>query len=706
MKYKIFYLALLLLFISSFQSYAQLDYPKAKKVDQKDNYFGTIVEDPYRWLEDDKSEEVKTWVEAQNKVTFDYLGKIPFREKIKERLTKIWNYPKYSSPFKEGDKYYFFKNDGLQNQSVLYVQDDLNSEPSVFLDPNKFSTDGTIALSQLNFSNDAKYVVYGTASGGSDWSELFVMETETQKKLSDHIKWVKFSGASWFKDGFFYSRYDEPAKGEELTKKNEYHKVYYHKAGTDQINDVLIYEDKERPNRNFYASVTEDEHFLVLYMSEGASGNNAFMVKDLTKEKSDFIPVVTDFVYRYSVIDNIGDKLLILTNHKTPRKKIILADPHNFSEENWIEIVPEQNEVLQWGTIIGGKLIVSYLKDANSRAYVYDLDGKFEYEIKLPMLGTLGGFSGKKNETTAFYTFTSFTFPTAIYHFDVITHESKVFRTSEIDFNFDDYETKQIFYVSKDGTKIPMFIVHKKGLELDRSNPTLLYAYGGFNASMLPSFSVSRLIFLENGGVYAMANLRGGGEYGEEWHEAGMLLNKQNVFDDFIAAAEYLIKEKYTSAQKLAISGASNGGLLIGTVINQRPELFKVALPAVGVMDMLRYHKFTIGWAWAAEYGSSDDSVHFKNLFSYSPLHNIREDLNYPATFVTTADHDDRVVPAHSFKYISTLQEKYIGKNSVLIRIETRAGHGAGKPTSKQIDEQIDIWSFVLYNLAMKPNEK
>lgn len=684
----------------------QLSYPTTKKVDQIDNYFGTIVSDPYRWLEDDKSEEVKAWVEAQNKVTFNYLGKILFREKIKERLSKIWDYPKYSSPFKEGDKYYFFKNDGLQNQSVLYIQDDLISEPRVFLDPNKFSSDGTIALSQLNFSKDAKYVVYGTASGGSDWNELFVMESATQKNLSDHIKWVKFSGASWYKDGFFYSRYDEPAKGEELTKKNEYHKVYYHQVGTDQSSDVLIYEDKERPKRNFYASVTEDERFLILYMSEGASGNNAFMVKDLSKEGSEFIPVVTDFVYRYSIIDNMGDKLLILTNHKAPRKKIILADPKNFTEENWIEIIPEQKEVLQWGTIIGGKLIVSYLKDASSRAYVYSFDGKFEYEIKLPTLGTLGGFSGKKKDTTAFYSFTSFTFPSAIYHFNVLTRETKLFRTSEIDFEFGNYETKQVFYRSNDGTRIPMFIVHKKDLKLDGNNPTLLYAYGGFNASMLPSFSISRLIFLENGGVYAMANLRGGGEYGEEWHEAGMLLNKQNVFDDFIAAAEYLIKEKYTSSQKLAISGASNGGLLIGTVINQRPELFKVALPAVGVMDMLRYHKFTIGWAWAAEYGSSDDSVHFKNLYRYSPLQNIREDLNYPATFVTTADHDDRVVPAHSFKYISSLQEKYRGYNPVLIRIETRAGHGAGKPTMKQIEEQADIWSFVFYNLGMKPIEK
>ncbi len=694
------FLSILLIFFLVYSNcLSQINYPATKKVEQTDNYFGTIVEDPYRWLEDDNSEETKVWVEAQNKITFDYLKKNPFRDKIKERLTKIWNYPKYSSPFKEGDKYYFYKNDGLQNQSVLYVQDDLNSEPKIFLDPNKFSEDGTVALSQLSFSNDAKYVVYGTASGGSDWNELFVMETASQKKLSDHIKWVKFSGASWYKDGFFYSRYYEPAKGEELTKKNEYHKVYYHKVGTEQSSDVLVYEDKDKPKRNFYTSVTEDERFLILYMSEGASGNNAFMVKDLSKEGSEFIPVVTDFVYRYSVIDNIGDKLLILTNHKSPRKKIILADPNNFSEKNWIEIIPEQKEVLQWGTIIGGKLIVSYLKDVSSSAYVYSLNGKFEYEITLPTLGTIGGFSGKKDEPTAFYIFTSFTFPTAIYHFDVISRKSTLFRTSEIDFDFTNYETTQVFYPSKDGTKIPMFIVHKKGLKLDGTNPTLLYAYGGFNASMLPSFSVSRLIFLENGGVYAMANLRGGGEYGEEWHEAGMLLNKQNVFDDFIAAAEFLISEKYTSSKKLAISGVSNGGLLIGAVMNQRPELFKVALPAVGVMDMLRYHKFTIGWAWAAEYGSSDDSVHFKNLFSYSPLHNISGELNYPATLVTTADHDDRVVPAHSFKYISALQEKYKGENPVLIRIETRAGHGAGKPTTKQIEEQADIWSFVFYNL-------
>ncbi len=703
MKIKLLFLCIIFVLISILYSQAQLKYPATKKVDQIDNYFGTIVSDPYRWLENDNSEETKTWVQAQNKVTFEYLEKIPFKNKIKERLTKIWNYPKYSSPFKEGNKYYFYKNDGLQNQSVLYVQDNLTSEPRVFIDPNKFSEDGTIALTTLSFSNKGEYLAYGLSYSGSDWKELFVMKTSSQEKLNDHLKWIKFSGASWYKDGFFYSRYDEPKKGEELKKKNEYHKVFYHKIGTDQSEDKLIYEDKSKPNRNFYASTTEDERFLILYLSEGASGSNAFMIKDLLNESSDFIPIITEFSNQYSIIDNIGEKLLVLTNKNAPNKRLILIDPKNPKEENWGVIIPEKTEVLQEATIIGGKIITSYMKDALSHAYVHSTNGKFEYEIKLPALGSLYGFSGKKEDTTAFYTFTSFTFPTAIYQLNVNTGESKLFRAAEIDFDFDDYETKQIFYESKDGTKVPMFIVHKKGIKLNGKNPVYLYGYGGFNIGISPGFNVSRMILLENNGIFALANIRGGDEYGEDWHKAGMLLNKQNVFDDFIAAAEYLFREKYTSRDKLAIVGGSNGGLLVGAVINQRPELFKVAIPAIGVMDMLRYHKFTIGWAWVSEYGSSDDSIHFNNLYTYSPLHNIREGLDYPATLVITADHDDRVVPAHSFKYISTLQEKYKGKNPVLIRIETRAGHGGGKPTSKLIEEQADIWSFIFYNLGIVP---
>ncbi|MCX8010813.1 MAG: prolyl oligopeptidase family serine peptidase, partial [Ignavibacteria bacterium] len=636
---------LIVVFSSLNVAQQKIIYPQTKKVNVVDKYFGKEISDPYRWLEDDNSPEVKNWIEEQNKITFDYLSKIPYRGKIKQRITELMNYPRYSAPFKAGSKYFFYKNDGLQNQSVLYIQDDLKSEPRVFLDPNKFSDDGTISLSGLSASNDGKYVAYSIAKSGSDWNEAFVMEVESQRKLVDHIKWIKFSGMSWYKDGFFYSRYDEPVKGTELTASNEYHKVYYHKIGTNQNQDSLIYEDKAKPKRNFYAYTTDDETFLILGMSEGSSGKNAFYVKNL-KTNSDFIKVVDNFENQYSVIENIGEKLLVITDKNAPNLKLVLIDPLSPQEKNWKEIIPEKKQVMQFATVLGGKIIVSYLKDASSHCYIYSLDGKYEQEIKLPSIGTVGGFAGKKEDEETFYTFTSFTYPPVIYQFNLKTKQSKLFRKTEIKFNFSDYITKQVFYKSKDGTKIPMFIVHKKGIKLNGKNPTLLYAYGGFKASMTPSFSATRLLLLENGGVYAMANLRGGGEYGEEWHKAGMLLNKQNVFDDFISAAEYLIKNKYTSPNKLAIQGGSNGGLLIGAVINQRPELFKVALPAVGVMDMLRYHKFTIGWSWVAEYGSSDDSIHFNNLLKYSPLHNISDKLNYPATLVTTADHDDRVVPA------------------------------------------------------------
>jgi prolyl oligopeptidase len=679
-----------------------LKYLKTSKDNIKDNYFGKVVNDPYRWLEDDTAKAVGEWVKEENKVTFNYLEKISFRNKIKERLEKLWNYAKYSVPFKGGSRYFIFKNDGLQNQSVLYIQDDLTSKPELFLDPNKLSSDGTVSLTTYAVSKDGKYFAYGTASGGSDWNEFSVMDVSTKQKLSDNLKWIKFSGIAWYKDGFFYSRYPEPAKGKELVSSNEYHKIYYHKIGNDQSQDSLIFEDSSSPKLTIGAQTTNDERFLVLYLSTGTS-NNALYIKDLQNPNSGFLKVVDNFDNNYSVVENIGNKLVILTDKNAPMYRLVMIDPLKPEEKNWETILPEKNYVLQSASIVGGKLLVEYTKDACSHDYTYDLNGKSEEEIKLPGIGTVGGFSGRPEDKTAFYAFTSFTFPTTIYTFDIETKSSSELYKPEMDFDFNKYTTEQIFYKSKDGTKVPMFIVHKKDLKLNGKNPAFLYGYGGFDISINPAFSISRLILLENGGVLAIANIRGGSEYGEDWHKAGMLEKKQNVFNDFIAAAEYLIKNKYTSSQKLAINGASNGGLLIGAVTNQRPELFKVAIPQVGVMDMLRYQKFTIGWAWVNEYGSSSDSSQFSYLYKYSPIHNIKSGVNYPAILVTTADHDDRVVPAHSFKYIATLQEKYKGGNPVLIRIETRAGHGAGKPTSKIIEEQADIWSFIFENLGVKP---
>lgn len=700
-----FYLITIVLFILAnliIYSQSEMKYPKTIKTDVKDNYFGVEVSDPYRWLEDDNSEETKKWVEEQNKVTFDYLSKIPYREKIKTRFEQIFNYPKYSAPFKGGNNYYFFKNDGLQNQSVLYIQKGITAESEVFLDPNKLSEDGTVSLSTFAVSKNGKYFAYGTASGGSDWNEFHVMEVDGKKKLVDNLKWIKFSGIAWKDDGFFYSRYPEPKPGDELSAQNEFGKIYYHKVGTTQNEDELIYEDSSKPKRFFGSGTTEDERFLIISFSDGTS-KNGLLVKDLSDPDSKFQTIIEKPENNYSVIDNLDDKLLVQTDKNAPRYQLVLVDPKNPSEKNWEIILPESKDVLVSVSLVGGKMIVNYMKDASNHVYVYNFQGGFENEIELPALGTVAGFGGNKDDDVAFYTFTSFTYPPTIYKFEVSSKISTIFRETEIDFDFKNYDTKQIFYLSKDGTKVPMFIVHKKGVKLDGNNPVYLYGYGGFNISLNPNFSTSRLMFLENGGVFAMANLRGGGEYGKDWHQAGTVLNKQNVFDDFIAAAEYLIKEKYTNPQKLAIAGGSNGGLLVGAVMNQRPELFKVALPAVGVMDMLRYHKFTIGWAWAVDYGSSEDSVQFNYLYKYSPLHNLKSGTNYPATLVTTADHDDRVVPAHSFKYIAELQEKHSGRNPVLIRIETRAGHGAGKPTSKIIEEVADVWSFLFYNLGITP---
>ncbi len=695
----------ILIFMASCESKIKhLDYPKAETVDSVDTYFGHEVSDPYRWLEDDNSDETAEWVKAENNVTHDYLSKIPFREDLEKRLTEIWNYPKNGVPFKKGDNYFFFKNNGIQNQSVLYITDDLEKQAMVLLNPNLLAEDGTVALAGLSISKDGKYLAYSTASGGSDWNEIFVMEIKSRKMLGERIKWVKFSGISWWKDGFFYSSYDEPKEGDELSGQNQFHKVYYHKLGTKQSEDVLIFNDEGHPLRNFYAYLTEDKSFLMISESESTSGNSLYAAKITDLDDINFKVIAEGFEYDYSVVDNIDNQLLIKTNHQAPKGKLILSDFENPGTENWKTIIGEKEDVLENASIVGGKLLAQYLKDASNVAYFYDLVGNLLNELKLPAIGSLNGFNGEKDETTAFYGFTSFTYPSSVYKYDLTTNTSELYKSSEVDFEPEIYKTEQIFYESKDGTKVPMFIVHKKDLKMDGNNPTILYGYGGFNISLSPSFSISRAAFLEQGGIYVMANLRGGGEYGEDWHEAGILQKKQNVFDDFIYAAKYLIANKYTSSEKLAIIGGSNGGLLVGACMTQQPELFKVAIPIVGVMDMLRYHNFTIGWAWAADYGRSDDSEEmFKYLLGYSPLHNIKKDVNYPATLAITADHDDRVVPAHTFKFMATLQENDGGKNPVLIRVETKAGHGAGKPTEKQIEEAADMYGFIMYNLGMKP---
>jgi prolyl oligopeptidase len=680
---------------------AKLNYPVTKKVDQVDDYFGTKVADPYRWLEDDNAEDTKAWVEAQNKVTFGYLDTIPYRPKIKERLTEIFNYPRYSSPFRAGEYYFFTKNDGLQNQSVYYIQKGLEGAPEVFLDPNALSPDGTVRMNIIAVSKDDRYVALSRGEAGSDWTEIRVMEIATKRELPDRVQWVKFSGASWKGDGFYYSGYDKPAPGEELKGKNEFMKVFYHKLGDPQANDVVVYEDKAHPLRTYGAGTTEDEKYLYLVLSEGTSGNELH-IKDLTKKDAPFTLLFPGFANDSSPIEVVDGKVIVYTNVDAPNYRVVLIDPANPAKENWTTVIPEKPEVLSGAGTASGFMFCDYLKDANTKIYQHKLDGTLVREIELPALGSAGGFGGKRDEKTLFYSFTSFTYPPTIYKFDPATGASEVFRKSEVKFDPSAYETKQVFCASKDGTKVPMFIVHKKGLALDGKNPTFLYAYGGFNISETPSFSAANIVLLENGGVYALANLRGGGEYGEAWHKAGMLEKKQNVFDDFIAAAEYLIKEKYTSTARLAIAGASNGGLLVGAVMAQRPDLFGVAFPAVGVMDMLRYHKFTIGWAWAVEYGSSDNEKDFPYLYAYSPLHNFKDGACYPATMVTTADHDDRVVPAHSFKFAATLQEKHACAKPVVIRIQTRSGHGSSNLT-KAIESLTDQWSFMFFNMGLKP---
>jgi prolyl oligopeptidase len=695
---------ILLAFAACQKTAAKLTYPATKKVDQVDDYFGTKVADPYRWLEDDNAADVKAWVQAENAVTFGYLGKIPFREKIKQRLTEIFNYPRYSSPFRAGEYYFFYKNDGLQNQSVCYIQKGLDGTPEVFFDPNALSPDGTVRLGIVSLSRDDRYVALSRGEAGSDWSEIRIMEIATRKELPDRIQWVKFSGAAWQGNGFYYSGYDKPAPGQELKAKNEFQKVFFHKLGDPQEKDVLVYEDKEHPLRYVGAETTEDEKLLFLTVSEGTSGNELY-VRGLAQNAAKFQPLVQGFENDSAPVDAVGDKVLVYTNVDAANFRVVLIDPKKPAKESWQTVISERPEVLSGANAAGGYLFCHYLKDANTKIYQHGLDGTLVREIGLPALGTASGFDGKRDEKILFYTFTSFTYPPTIYKYDPAGGRSDVFRQSEVKFDPADYETKQVFYASKDGTKVPMFIVHKKGLKLDGRNPAYLTAYGGFNISEQPSFSPSYLVLLENGGVFALANLRGGGEYGEAWHKAGMLLNKQNVFDDFIAAAEYLIKEKYASKDTLAVAGGSNGGLLIGAVMTQRPDLFRVCLPAVGVMDMLRYHKFTVGWGWAVEYGSSDDEKNFRNLYAYSPLHNLKAGVCYPATLVTTADHDDRVVPAHSFKFAATLQEKQACANPVLIRIETRSGHGSSN-LSKAIDALTDTWAFMFANVGITPKDK
>ncbi len=685
---------------------SRIDYPATKTVDQIDDYHGTKVADPYRWLEDDNAPDVAEWVKAENAVTFKYLDQIPYRAKLKARLKELYNYPKYGSPFRRGEYYFFSKNDGLQNQSVVYIQKGLDGTPEVLIDPNTFSADSSTTLSAFSVSKDGKYAVYGKSVGGSDWSEYHVLEIASRETLPDVISWVKVSAASWAGDGFFYSRYPAPEKGKELTAKNENHQVYFHKVGTEQKDDPLVFEDPAHPQRFHILLTTEDERYAALVVSDRGSGKkgNAVFYRDLTGKDQGFTPLIGEITDdTYDMIDNVADAFLIQTNHGAPNGRVVRIDLNHPDEKDWVEVLPERREPLQEAGMAGGKLFATYLKDVATKAYVYRLDGKSEHEVALPGVGTAGGFRGLKDDTFVFYTFRSFNYPPTIFKYEIASETSTEFRRAEVPgFDAADYEVKQVFATSKDGTKIPMFLTYKKGLQLDGNNPTLLYAYGGFNISLEPTFSALRVALVENGFVYAQANLRGGGEYGETWHEAGTKLNKQNVFDDFIACAEWLKANRYTSTAKLALQGGSNGGLLMGAVTNQRPDLATVVVAQAGVMDMLRFQKWTIGQNWIADYGSSDDPAQFKALYAYSPLHNIKKGTKYPAIFVTTADHDDRVVPAHSFKYAAALQAAQAGDAPILIRIETNSAHGASN-TDKALDITADIDAFVFYQLGVTP---
>ena len=674
-----------------------VSYPETATEDVKEDYFGSKVTDPYRWLENDTASNTEAWVKEENKVTFDYLSKIPFRKAVRDRFEELYNYPKYGSPYQVGDYYFFTKNDGLQNQSVWYRQKGLDGTPEVFIDPNKLSAEGTTAISIIGVSKDDKYAAVSRQDAGSDWQQILVYEVETMKQLSDELKWVKFSGASFWKDGFFYSRYPEPAKGTELSGNNQHHSVYYHKLGDPQSNDKLVFEDKKNPDYYHFGYVTEDENYFILFQQPGTDGFST-LYKDL-KTDGKFVTLFDGFKNKSTVVQNIGSKFLVHTDIDAPNYRLIEVDLAKPEKANWKDIIPESENLLEGCSTGGGKLFASYLEKASNRIYQMDYDGSNKKALELPGLGSAGAPGGRADHKILFYNFTSFLYPPTIFKYDVATGQSSVFQKTELKFNPGDFVEKQVTYKSKDGTLVTMFVVHKKDLKMDGKNPCWLYAYGGFNISLSPSFSTSRIMLLENGGVFALPNLRGGGEYGEKWHQDGMLMKKQNVFDDFIAAAEYLITEGYTSKEKLGINGGSNGGLLVGACMTQRPDLYAVALPAVGVMDMLRYHKFTVGKGWIPEYGSSEQSKEmFEYLKSYSPLHNLKPGTKYPSTMITTADHDDRVVPAHSFKFAAELQKAHAGDNPVLIRIDTDAGHGAGKPTSKVIDEIADMYSFFFYN--------
>lgn len=684
----------------------EVNYPETVKKPITDTLFDSEIIDNYRWLEDDKSAETENWVKAQNAVTFDYLSKIPYREQLKNRLSELWNYEKVGTPFKEGDYTYFYKNDGLQNQSVVYRQKD-NGEPEVFLDPNTFSKDGSTSLSSLDFSEDGKTAAYSISEGGSDWRKVIIIDVKTKKVKEDTLVDVKFSGISWYKnDGFYYSSYDKP-KGSELSAKTDQHKLYYHKLGTSQKNDVIIFGEKSSEKHRYVGGyVTGDNRFLVITAAVSTSGNKLF-IKDLSSKENKLVTILNDVNSDTYVITNLGDTLYLQTNLNAPNQKVVTVDVTNPTPENWKDFIPETENVLNCSSG-AGYLFADYMVDAVTKIFQYDFTGKLIREVKLPGVGSAGGFGGKKDAKEVYFSFTNYNTPSSSYKFIPATGKYELYFKPAIDFNANDYESKQVFYTSKDGTKIPMMITHKKGIKLDGKNPTILYGYGGFNVSLTPYFSVVNAVWMEQGGIYAVPNLRGGGEYGKKWHDAGTKMKKQNVFDDFIAAAEYLIKNKYTSSDFLAISGGSNGGLLVGATMTQRPDLMKVALPAVGVLDMLRYHTFTAGAGWAYDYGTADDSKEMLDyLKGYSPVHNVKKSVKYPATLITTGDHDDRVVPAHSFKFVAELQEKQSSNNPTLIRIETNAGHGAGKPVSKIIEEEADIFGFTFFNMGFEklPNQ-
>jgi prolyl oligopeptidase len=696
-------IAAVLVLMASLSLAESLEYPVARKMEQVDSYHGVKVSDPYRWLEDDRSEETARWVKAENEVTFSYLDKIPYRAQVMKRLEQLYNYPKYVQPFRRGSLYFFSKNDGLQNQNVFYVQTGLEGTPELLLDPNKFSADGTSRLHALTVSKDGQYCAYAVSTGGADWEEAHVMGVGTRKALGDDLKGLKFSTLAWSGRGFFYSRFDAPKAEHELTSKDEFQKIYYHRLGTAQSEDELIYEDKAKPEQFYQVETTEDERYATLSVGAKGARGNALYFRELSKPGKSFTAIVPEISDdSFQVVDNIGDKFLVMTNRKAPNSRLALYDPAS-KEGAWTDEIPEKPETLQDVATAGGKIFATYMKDVASRVTVYSLTGQMENEIALPGVGTAAGFGGNYDDKITFFSFTSLNYPPTIFSYDIASRAAKVFRSPEISgFKTDDYETKEVFFASKDGTRVPMFLVYRRGLKLDGSNPALMSGYGGFNVVESPEFSPLRLVLLEQGFVYASVNMRGGGEYGEKWHLAGSKLKKQNVFDDFIAAGEWLIANKYTSRGKLAIQGGSNGGLLMGAVINQRPELFRAAVAQAGVMDMLRFQKFTIGWAWVSEYGSSDNEEEFKTLDRYSPLHNVRSGVKYPATLITTADHDDRVVPGHSFKYAAALQAAASHENPVLIRIDTNSGHSASS-TTKRLEQTRDIYSFIFYNLGVTP---